>query len=230
VVIEGNINASSGSVEVIVSKSNGFYEDGQQIRTDNAIVSLTREDGPTYILDSDSEKLYALENLEVESGQQYTLTIVLDDRTYSASTIVPDNVELLKIDTSIFTPPFGGSGEVFYQMFSEWQDTPGVEDYYRLKTYSNGIYESGNYILYNDVNADGNLFRRPIMQFFNTGNLYKIELLSMDKESFEYFQQLSTIQSQGGGSSVPFNPKGNFNNDAIGYFGIYYTSSIEVQL
>ena len=68
------------------------------------------------------------------------------------------------------------------------------------------------------------------MQIFNAGNLYKIELLSMDKESFEYIQELSTIQSQGGGSSVPFNPQGNFNNDALGYFGIYYSSSIEVQL
>lgn len=230
VVIEANLNATEGNIEVIVSRSNGFYEEGQQIKVDDAFVTLKQLGGSEFILDSNEDKIYILENIEVQSGEQYTVSIELDNEIFEATTMVPQEVELLKIDTSKFIPPFGGSDQVFYQMYTEWQDTPGQADFYRIKTYSNGIYETGQFILYNDTNADGNLFRRPIMQIFDPGNLYRIELLSMDKLSFEYIQELSTVQAQGGGSSVPFNPKGNFSNDALGYFGINYSSSIEVQL
>jgi len=191
---------------------------------------LKQSGGDEYLLDSNEDKIYSLESIDVQSGDQYTLSVELDNKIFEATCIVPQEVELLKIDTSKFIPPFGGSGQVFYQMYTEWQDTPGMADFYRIKTYANGTFEPGQFILYNDVNADGNLFRRPIMQIFEPDILYRIELLSMDKQSFEYFQELSTVQAQGGGSSVPFNPKGNFSNDALGYFGINFSSSIELQL
>ena len=38
---------------------------------------------------------------------------------------------------------------------------------------------------------------------------------------------LAIIQGQGPSSTTPYNPKGNFNNGAFGYFGIYSVSEIE---
>jgi len=166
-IIEANLNANRGEASVTVSLSNGFYEEAKQIFVNEAIVKLQKEDANSIELFLNQDGNYVADGLNAKAGDLYSLSVEYDGEEYFAEAIVPKEIELLSIDTTSFSPPFGDqAGKTFYQMFAEWQDISSSSEHYRVKTYQNDIYLPEGYILYNDVNDDGDLFRRPLMQLF----------------------------------------------------------------
>ena len=47
--------------------------------------------------------------------------------------------------------------------------------------------------------------------------------MSIDEATYKYYSDLASIQSSVFDATTPFNPKSNFDNDALGYFGIWYS-------
>ena len=112
-----------------------------------------------------------------------------------------------------------------------WNEPDNQENFYRVRAYVDNVFQSDNYTLLNDVLAgDGEEITASIAQGFNENTTVEVELLSTDEAYYDYFFQLSSLSGEGGDSTTPYNPQGNFSNDALGYFGIYYSSSIEIQL
>jgi len=62
---------------------------------------------------------------------------------------------------------------------------------------------------------------------FYPGDSLKFELLSTDKKYFDYFFEIALQYNNGINTTTPYTPKGNFNNGALGYFGIYSVSGFE---
>ncbi|WP_235295062.1 DUF4249 domain-containing protein [Portibacter lacus] len=231
IVIEANLDATHQQIAVIVSKSNDFYEAAEQVKVMNAVVELKGENGETISLNRNDSGIYEGMDLSVQQGEEVTLSVDVDGVNYTAIAKMPSEINLMTVDTMKFNLPFGpAASEESFQMTTSWDDVLGEKNYYRLKSYRDDVYDSGNFSVINDEGLDGNKITQPIRSRFEKGSKVTIELLSTDQAYYDYFLDLDGSQSEGLSSSIPYNAKGNFSNNALGYFGAYYTSAITIQL
>ncbi|MCC7246987.1 MAG: DUF4249 family protein [Saprospiraceae bacterium] len=155
------------------------------------------------------------------------LNILLADGGRIASQVVQAPVaavlDSLKMDKN--GSPGGGNTAGQYTLSAFWKDVPGMENYYRLKIYRNRIFQSETYILSDDRLGDGALIVRPVIrQSYDLGDTLRCELLSVNKAYFDYFTDIASASGQGLSNPSPYNPKGNLQGDALGYFGIWFVS------
>lgn len=228
IVIEGTLNMTTKTAQVIFTKSNGFYDDATPIAVSGVIAVLLNESGTSITLSEKDPGIYIAENVVAKPGEKWTIEIESEGILYTAVTIAPYPSTLDTLIVQIEQRPFGGDTEV--RMFSEWDDEVGVPNFYRLRPYQNDTLIAQSYSLTNDDFSDGKRIRVPIMQEFGLGKLIKIELLSVDEKYYRYFVELSSVVGNGFSSSNPYNPIGNFDNNALGYFGIFSVSEKEVRL
>ncbi len=227
IVIDASLDASNEILTVIITESNDFYNNDAPVKVSDASVTLKAENGTDTSVPVNADGIYVIDNYQIVPGDEYILEVLIGDVLYTASTIAPNLVPLMAVDTNRIEPAFGG--DVFYQTLLNWIDTPGEENYYRVRGLLNDETPVGPYALYNDRGLDGQVFFRPLMERVLLGDKMEFQLISIDRETHDYFLEIAAVQSQGFGGSTPFNPKGNFDNNALGYFGIKWTSSITIQ-
>ncbi len=232
VIIEANLDASTNRIDVLLSYSNDFYENGEPSKISNANIILSTASGENYVLSEVADGLYTQEGLNVVADESVELQIDIDEESYTATSHIPHPVELLSIEQlEGGPPPIGGQENANIILAPEWMDPIDIENYYRVKPYINDTLLVSNYSIVDDTfRGDGNPQRFPIMEPFQEGDEVTLELLSTDKAYYDYFLQLANLAGNGGGSTTPYNPKGNFDNGALGYFGAFHASRITVQL
>lgn len=228
IIIDGTLNMTTQTARVIFTKSNGFYDDTTPVFVSGVSAVLQNESGTSVTLSETTPGTYVAENVVANPGEKWTIELESEGVVYSAATTAPYPAVLDTLIAEIEQRPFGGETEV--RMFSEWDDQVGVPNFYRLRPYQNDTLIAQSYNLTNDDFSDGKRIRTPIMQEFDLGKLVKMELLSVDQNYYRYFLELSSVVGNGFNASNPYNPIGNFDNDALGYFGIFSVSSKEVQL
>jgi len=230
IIIEGTVNSSTEVAHVLITRSNGFYDSTELEKITGAIVYLETESGLRYDFLEGTEGDYSQDNIQIVPGENYVLKIEIGNDIYIAETIAPYAAQLDSLSVSEFNSPFGGADETLFQIIANWNDPANVNNYYRIRAYINDTLSSRELSLSSDDFSDGGVMRDPVREQFEEGDHAKIELLSIDKNYYDYFLELSALESGGLNSTTPFNPMGNFDNDALGYFGIYSTSFLEVQL
>ena len=230
IVIEATINTTENIAKVIITETNGFYDNTDLVKVENATVTILKETGVLFeLIETTPGIYYSTTDFNTNPGKSYELKVIIGDEVYTARAIAPQQVNLTSVDTTLITPPFGPTGS-FYQLQGLWTDTKNEDNYYRLRAYQDGIILGTPYTLIDDNNFDGEEFRNGIRGGFDPGTLARFELMTIDKEYYNYFLQLESNDSGGFGGSTPFNPKGNFDNKGLGFFGIYSSSNIEIQL
>jgi hypothetical protein len=185
----------------------------------------------TYTLSETSPGTYTVaNNVLANQGEIFNLMVEVDGKFYEATSQTPVAVSLDSIIQANFPGgPFSDEGDIL--LSAVWIDPVNVQNFYRIRTYIDGVFQSDIYTVLNDVLAgDGEEITASIAKGFNENTTVEVELLSTDEAYYDYFFQLSSLSGSGAGSTTPYNPKGNFSNDALGYFGIYYSSSMEIQL
>jgi hypothetical protein len=227
VVIEAITDMNTSSIEVDVSLTTDFFDESVPNVVTDASVTLINEAGDQTIIPVNAEGSYSLSPIDIVSGEKYTLEVVVDGETYTAETFAPFQVDIFAIDT-LLEPPFFEGGNPFFQCFYSWQDTPNEENHYQLRTFINDTL-SGPLAIYDDDGLDGQLFIRPLMALVEFGDTVRFQLLSIDKETYDYFVEFNAAVSQGFNSTTPFNPQGNFDNDGLGYFGIRIYNEVSIQ-
>lgn len=231
-VIEGTLDMTSQTAKVVLTETNGFYETAQPVPTENAFVELTAPDGTTYTLDEIEPGIFEVENLSVTPEDEFQLTVEANGERYEAAAITPYPATLDDLNSEEFMFPFGNNEDTSYQVFMNWTDEEAVDNFYRVRSYRNGELIPANYMILNDELLEGAVFTLPVRQeTFEKGEVVTVELLSTNEGYYDYFVQLSGLAPGGpGGGATPYNPKGNFSNGALGYFGIYSTSRLEIEL
>ena len=230
IVIEATIDAGNQIASVNISKTNDFYDDTNPEEISGARITLRNESAATYTLSENSPGTYTAANVLTNPGERFDLIVEVDGIFYEATSQTPAAVSLDSIIQSNFpVGPFSDEGDIL--LSAVWNDPDSEENFYRIRQYIDGVFQSDNYTIITDVlRGDGEEITASIAQGFNENTMVEVELLSTDEAYYDYFFQLSSLSGEGGGSTTPYNPKGNFSNDALGYFGIYYSSSIEIQL
>lgn len=233
-VIEANVDVLNQMATVFLTKSNGFYDDISLNVITDATVNLTLADGSIVNLPMISDGFYAASGINVVEDDELMISVVDGEgKVYEAIENVPHEVTLDSLEFIARTVGFGpgaGGTDTAYQVFVHWQDVADKESFYRVRSILNDTLQTEIYYLVDDIGLDGITFSARLFSFFEAGDTVTIQILSIDDASFRYFSDLSGAQGQGFGSTTPYNPKSNFTNNALGYFGINRTDEETVIL
>lgn len=211
IVIEGTFTAGETTHHVRITNTLNFNQTVAYPTVDNATVMVTDNLGNSQPLTFVSDGQYYVNNYPVVEGRSYTLTVVVDGKSYVAVSTVPNQVLIDTLMVGVY--PFGQ--EAFNAMLPVRLDPAGVSNYYQFHLYRNGKRLSGIY-LQDDQFTDGIVVQQPIFDNggdYKTGDTAYVEMFCIDKPVYDYFFAL-----QQNATATPANPKSNFSGGCLGYF------------
>ena len=226
IVIQGNLTDGPGPDTVKIIRSINFYADNIFPTVSGANVIITDNAGNKESLTEAIPGSYITNTLRGVPGNTYTLSVTVNDSTYTAVSTMPQPVNLDSV-TFVVSSRIRNSQ---ITAVANFQDPSGVDNYYRFEEYINGFLYTKDYFVFSDRLSDGryiSLNLRTDSINMNTGDFLKVNMYSVDKNDYNYFFQLR--QATAGGTfntdASPANPSGNFNNGAYGYFSAHTVRS-----
>lgn len=211
VVIEGIILEGDTLQRVRITKTQNFDQSTNPPTIDDALVTVTDNLGNVGTFSAVGNGWYELQAYPGFENRTYSLTAIVDGVTYTASSKMPNFQALDTLYVDYY--PFGG--DTMITVVPAHFDLQGVENYYQLHVFVNGVKDKGIF-LQNDQFTDGSIFLQPLfVSDLEQGDMLRVDLFSIDKPVYTYFNQLSVNSSS---SATPANPVSNFSGGCIGYF------------
>lgn len=255
ITIDAWVAEISSDWEVRLSASQAYFDSMRVQGIDEASVTITASDGRVYEMESvPGTGIYRLTNgifFNEPVGTSYDLEVILNDITYTATTIknpVPtiDSIQQeLRIDD-----PFTDDG-IFCNFFAN--DLPGLGDTYWIKTFKNGEFlgEAAEINIAFDAafgpgaEVDGLVFIQPIQELNNevdenfapipweVGEEIRVEIHSISNEAFFFLEVLrdELLNSNNGifatpAANTPTNISASDGSPVIGFFNVASVSSL----
>jgi len=216
-VAEANIRLSQPCI-VKLSYTSNYFDTLESVYEENAVITVFDSEHREDLLTYQGNGLYSGEIVHGLPGHTYTLTISVGNKEYQARSTLyssPDLVELTyeKLDIPHYTE------ETLYTVKSVIVDDIFNENYYLFRYYRNGDLLDDYYSTYSDrfLDHDTIVYNDFRLSFYQ-GDTVKVELFSIDKEVYNYFNLMNDMLFSAMTSSTPFNPESNFSNGLIGYF------------
>jgi hypothetical protein len=164
-------------------------------------------------------------------GNTYTLAVRINDTSYTATSTMPQPVEL---DSVTFTTSarFGNNQITAVVNF---QDPPGTPNYYRYEEHINGGLFTRNFFFFSDRLSDGRYIQdelRTDSVSLHHGDVLQLDMFCVDQNDYNYFSQLFRSTSTGAFNTdaSPANPSTNLSNGAYGYFSAHTVRSKTVSV
>lgn len=234
-VIEAVITDQTGPYIVKLSKSGDYFVPNEYQTISNALIQIEDYTGISDNLVEVEPGIYHTNTLQGMPGNAYGIYISIENITYFAESIMPFPVEIDSISYEISENNGPGpNSDSNYILHCYFQDRVESEDFYRFRVYRNGVLDK-NIILSKDEFTNGNYLDFEIQQVdsLQVNDLVTIELLTLNKENYDYFFSLSDALANGNGgfmSDAPANPDTNLDSEALGYFGTYPIRTATIQL
>ncbi len=213
IVIEGNIYDRAGPFAVKIFKSVNFDASNVYPPVSGAIVKISDTSGYSDVLTEKLPGLYVTSFIMGIPGETYTLTVNAEGQTYTASSTMPEPVDIGKVyfQNSFF-------GNTIYPGVN-FVDPPNINNYYRL-LYSVNNAPNSEINVTDDRLSEGKTITYLIRPAdtdvkLKAGDNVTVWLESIDQGVYEYFR---TAGREGGQSASPANPTSNISNGALGYF------------
>jgi hypothetical protein len=165
----------------------------------------------------------------------YNLQILVDNKTYSATTTIPPLDKL--IDSLWWTPAPDSADSGLVNIKAMITDPPGLGNYTRYYTSVNGgLFFPGLNSVFDDQITDGTTYTVTVPQgvnrnipidfntygFFNKGDSVIVKMANIDKGTYDFWRTMEyNYQSVGNPFSTPTEVISNVSNGALGYFGGY---------
>jgi len=215
IVIQGNVYDHPGPYIVKISKTVDFNEANTFPPVTNAKVSISDNAGNSETLTEIEDGTYATANLAGVVGRTYTLNVESNGKTYTASSTMPQAVNIDRIY-------FGKSAFNDVALTTiEFKDPQDIDNYYRVIQYVNDTLDTGIHIG-NDQLSPGQTISFSLSYTTEdgenkliSGDKITLYLECIDKSIYEYFR---TSRTNYGQSASPANPVSNISNGALGYF------------
>lgn len=216
VVIEGSVTNGRGPFTVRLSKSQAYYDQSSIVGIEKAQVQM-KDSTLTENLTEQGSGYYTTRKIRGIPGDKYQLSVATGGKSYSATVKLPPSVA---IDTVYFRP--GLLDKDSLNVFIEFNDPRGIDNYYRIKLYRNGMIAVNDYFLISDAFSDGlRLFAPFYYREFAPGDTVIVELDNLEIGAWRYFKGLNEIIQQGVNVQAPGNPISNITGGALGYFGAW---------
>jgi hypothetical protein len=231
-VIEAVLVEGTQNFEVHVTQTSNYFSTDKATSIKNATVTLQKEGGTTVTLANENNGYYTVANYTATNKTNYQLKVVLDGKTFEATSYLAQVVPLdsIKVEKALGRP-FGNSNDSLYQLYCTFQDPASETNFYQIKTIVNGKpNDKGKQILVlDDRLSNGNKISIPIFTTeFKLHDTVQVELLMIDQKVYDYFYTLSNVVGNGNNSAAPTNPISNWSGGALGYFGAFGSSKKEV--
>ena len=224
VVIEANYTAEDSTVRVLITETSNYFSGDEEPTIDNGVVTITNQAGVSEQVPFISEGLYTLENYIPEYGTTYTMTVLANGVTYTATC---DMLPLIDQQSLLFDsiPPGPFSSEGGYGVALVYQDPAAEGDFTSAHITRNGkrLKKLNDITLNNDQLTNGNLVIRPLfVKIFDLGDTVEVEMRTIDEKIHDYYQELISLTDPN--SAAPSNPDYQWENRALGFFSAYPSS------
>jgi hypothetical protein len=225
-VIEGNITNVNGPQYVKLSQNVPFTNTNTYPPVTGATVTLTNA-GNNYILTEGPQGTYSINPFVGIVGNTYTLKVLVNGQTYTASSTMPAAVKLDSVTATIsdFNHPKNGQDQDDITVY--YRDPLGVSNQYRFVMYVNSV-QVNRVFAFDDELTDGRHvsidLREDDIDIYS-GDTVKVEMQCIDKPVYTYWYTLMQQQSEGPGSVAPANPPTNITPATLGYFSAHTTQS-----
>lgn len=211
VVIEAYFYEGDSTHTVTITKTLNFDETQAFPQVNNATVTISDNLGNTAAFISNGDGTYTLNNFPGIGGRTYTLTVLVDGKTYTAQSVMAQPV--IMDDLLVDLIPFGQ--DTFKTVVPVFQDPGGIANYYSYHVFQNGI-RRGDINLQDDQFIDGNISLQPLfLSELNLGDTIRVDMFGIDKPIWQYFNQLEVNTTSG---TTPANPVSNFSGGCMGFF------------
>ncbi|WP_316789217.1 DUF4249 domain-containing protein [Pedobacter frigoris] len=227
VVIDGGLSDQNEIQVVKVSTTYNFSESNRFNGAKGAKVVLISSTGNTYNYSEVSPGIYNSPAFRGRSGVTYTLNVTLNNKTYTASSIMPAKVNLDSLTFKEFS--FFGQSNTY--IAANYKDPGGIQNQYRYVLKAKGVIEED--AVSEDRFDDGNNVANVIFYELNdlvAGDLIDVEFQCIDRNVYRYFFSLNQTEGGGGPPVAPANPPSNFNNGALGVFNAHTSSKKTIVL
>jgi hypothetical protein len=221
-IIEGNLTDGADPDTVKVLRSVNFYADNSFPTVSGAVVTISDNTGAKDNLTEVLPGNYITHTLRGVPGNTYTLSVTLNDTTYTASSTMPQPVP---IDSVTFSNSSQINKSEIVPVVN-FQDPPGIANYYRAEEHINGALYAKRYFVFSDRLSDGRYLRldlTPDSTNMQSGDILRVDVYSVDQNDYNYFFELNKNASTGGfdTNTSPANPTTNLSNGAYGYFSAH---------
>jgi hypothetical protein len=224
-VIEGIVTDQAGTAKVLISQTKNFDEGNSFIGIPGATVTITENGTTTTSLSEVAPGIYVAPALAGVSGRQYSLSVTIAGKQFSAQCTMPQKVP---IDTMFITSEllFGNTRKLVNIGFT---DPPGLGNSYRWIQYVNGRKED-QVMIRNDEYSDARYILNKLFYFsdddepertIKTGDQVTVDMECIDPRLFNYWFSLDRSATGISGQATPANPVTNLQGGALGYFSAH---------
>jgi hypothetical protein len=223
-VIEGVITNRPGTCMVLLSYTKNFDDNNSFAGVSGATIQIAEEGGPTTLLAETAAGVYEAPALTGTIGKSYHLIVALNGTQFTATSIMPQPVNM---DTIFVTDEtvFGNTRKLVNVQF---KDPSHTGNNYRFIQFVNGLKEQEIFIR-NDELFNGNTIATKLRypsdddNKIKSSDLIKIDMLCIDSAIYKYWYSLDRSATGGSGNmaATPANPVTNIRGGALGYFSAH---------
>lgn len=221
IVIEGIVSDKPSVSSVRLSFTQSIYVKSAPKKSSGAVVTLSDDAGNSEVLQEVQPGLFAPSRITGEINREYKLNVAFEGTVHSAVSRMPDEMTLDSVRASVSgsDPRYSRPVAMRYYLTNK----RGVEEFCIIKTFTQNGGES-SWMLFSDKYTDGTQAVLEGSSFYASGTFVRVEVISIDKATYEYLRTLEEIAGKGG-FDVPdllrmndYNPRSNLTNGALGYF------------
>jgi hypothetical protein len=231
-VTEAIVTDQPGPYTVTLTKSGDYFTPSLYFPpVTHAFVTIGDDLGLIDTLRETAGGVYRTSFLHGGPGRTYYLRVIAEGKEYDALSTMPPRVN---IDTLVALHTRESDGDQVYNLYVIFKDPPAPGNYYRMNLRVNvpispDSIDGRRYHLYTDKLTNGNeaAVRIRMRNHFQPGDSVWVDLLSIDKASYDYFNTLNNIltSDRSPTSLAPANPNTNLTNGGLGYFAAFSVDS-----
>jgi hypothetical protein len=226
IVIQGDVTNAPGPYTITINQTVNFYADNNFPAVSGAAVKITDDLGVVDSLFETSPGMYTTQFIQGRPGGTYTLTVSAQQANYSAVSTMPEPVPF---DSLTLQGTSGFGQERIFAMVN-FQDPPGIPNYYQFIEYINGKKFDKGIFVFSDRLSDGKYISttlRTDSSYINPDDRLEVRMYSIDENTYNYFDQLRESSGTGtfNATASPANPTTNITGGALGYFSAHTTQS-----
>lgn len=226
-VIEGTVRLGAPA-EVIITKTKDFNENNDYPPVTEAVVTISDDAGHTEQLSCDASGRFVAADIKGVERRTYNLSVAYAGETYTSTSFMPPVVKLDSLtlwqfplvdypDPMVhFKDPAGEENQYYRFVISINGERPGLMDNLMSTEFLDGnTVHTPIFVRYENYDDDDD---DPVQQ----GDNITVEMQCMDKGTYKFFETLSNIDNS------LANPTSNINGGALGYFGAYSFTSMDI--
>jgi hypothetical protein len=228
-VVEGVLSDRSTLNQIRLSTTKKLFTDDPIPTVDGALVAVEEiESGSIHHFTNKGQGLFESTNWKAKQQFTYRLNIIWNNQTYESIQKVQKTPQL---DSLVYRYVPGSSlKEEGYYIYFYGRTPKDAINYYRWLVYKNdSLYDGRNdYLLASDEFVQEYIRGLEFPYSFELGDKVRIEMYSITKEIYDYFNELVNLLYNDGGvfSPPPVNPTSNIvnltdpENPPLGYFQV----------